>query len=293
MTPPEPVLKKRTIAEIKAGAKVCIYCHQRLHFLNRSIEHMPPKGMFKGSQRLKGMEFGVCKSCNVGTSAADAAVAFFARIDMFGNDTTDWKTQEMVKFLKSADDSAPGFAKELLGDGSERDVIRETPGGVLVSLAEIHTGPISGAFLNVFAAKLGMALYHEHRGEPLPPTGGVHGMWFLNAGLSETTAEGFLKILPGFNTLTAGRLSAEGQFAYRYNSDDKGIVAALTHIQGNIHFFTIAMAEPNVFGFPKQMPCSAFVRPGELLSHMPNRCSPIITPMPPHFLYPSLILSKQ
>lgn len=290
MKPPKPNRITRTHAEIRANAKVCVYCHQPLDASNYSLEHMPPKGMFKSSHRLKGFEFGGCKACNEGTKAADAAVAFFARIDQFGDDPNNWKVQEAAKFLKSADDNSPGFSRELFDERRDREVIRRTPGGILMNLTETHTGPIGQALLNVFAAKLGMAMYHQHVGEPLPPTGGVHGMWFLNAGLGEKTAEGMLKILPGFDTLKAGKQSAMGQFAYRYNSDDKSIVAALTHFQGNIHFFTIAMAEPSVYGFPRPMPFSAFIRPGELASHMPKRQPAIFMPMPKADRFPSLIL---
>ena len=107
-----------------------------------------------------------------------------------------------------------------------------------------------------------MAMYHEHVGEPLPLSGGVHGMWFLNGGLSEKTAEGMLAILPSLGTLKMGQKSASGQFDYRYNSDNKTIVATLAHFHGNIHFFTIAMADPAKYHFPRSMPFSAFVKPG-------------------------------
>jgi hypothetical protein len=290
MGPMNTKARPKTHAQIRASAKSCVYCLMPLTDANYSLEHMPPIGMFKKSQRLKGLEFGGCKACNEGTKAADAAVAFFARIDQFGDDVLNWKVQEAVKFLASADDGAPGFVNELFEERRDRDVIRQTPGGVLVPLAETHTGPIGQSLLNVFAAKLGMAMYHEYVGEPLPRAGGVHGMWFLNAGLGEQTAEDMLKILPGAGTLKAGRKSASGQFDYRYNSDDKSIVAALTHFQGNIHFFTIAMADPATYGFPKTMPFSAFVRPGELLKHMPKSRPAIIMPLPMSERFPSLIL---
>lgn len=249
--------------------------------------------MFRDSQRLKGLEFGGCKACNEGTKTADAAVAFFARIDAFGFDPLHWKTQEAQKFLKSTEDGAPGFHDELFSEENGGDVLVRTTNGLLVPLSEIHTGPIGQSLLNVFAAKLGMAMYHEHVGEPLPPTGGVHGMWFLNAGLSEKTAEGMLKILPTFNTLKAGKRDASGQFGYRYNSDEKSIVAVLAHIQNNVHFFTIAMADPVTYGFPKPMPFSAFVRPGELLKHMPRRRPAILMPSSDADRFPSLILPNR
>ena len=65
-------------------------------------------------------------------------------------------------------------------------------------------GPLTRAYLNVFAAKLGMALYREHVAHALPLSGGVHINWFLNAGLAQRTAEGILRILLVAGTLRQG-----------------------------------------------------------------------------------------
>jgi hypothetical protein len=236
---------------------------------------MPPLSLFRKRDRPSGLEFASCKACNNGTSAADTAVAFFSRIDRFGDDVTTWKVQEAAKHLGAMGALAPGFKKELFDQ--EKDALLRTPAGILVPVAEIHAGPISQSLLHVFGAKLGMALYREHAGHALPLDGCVHVMWFLNNGLSQETADGILRILPVHNTLRQGkRRSASGQFDYRFNSDDKSIVAALSHFHSNIHFFTIAMAEPSLYGFPRSMPFSAFVKPGELTKFMPKPPSAII-----------------
>jgi len=115
-----------------------------------------------------------------------------------------------------------------------------------------------------------MAIYHEHMGQPLPLEGGVQTLWFLNAGLSQKTAESMLSILPGLGTLQMGRKSVSGQFDYRWNSDEKGIVAALTHFHSNIHFFTLAMAELLPFNLPTGLASNNLMRPGGLVEHMPK-----------------------
>jgi hypothetical protein len=238
---------------------------------------MPPLSLFKGRHRPHGLEFGTCYSCNNGTRAADTAVAFFARIDRFGDDPAAWKVQEALKHLRSMGTLAPGFSNELFDQ--ERDALLRTPAGILVPVAEIHAGPISQSLLHVFGAKLGMALYREHAGHALPVDGGVHVMWFLNNGLAQETADAMLRILPIHSTLQQGpRKNASGQFDYRFNSDEKSIVAALSQFHSNVHFFTLAMAEPSLYGFPRDMPFSAFVKPGELTKFMPKPPPAIIMP---------------
>lgn len=283
---------RQTHANIKSNAKRCIYCEAAPPSVKITIEHMPPRSVFQKKDRLKGLEFPACEECNVGTKAADAAVAFLARLDQMGDDVNSWKIQEALTYLRSADDGAPGFRAELFEQGKEQRTFMRTSAGVLYPVVKTNTGPIGQSLINVFGAKLGMAIYYEHTSEPLPVTGGVHTMGFLNAGLSEKTALGLLKTLPVFGTLEMGKRSASDQFAYRYNSDDRSIVAALTHFHNNIHFFTIAMAEPERFGFPQKMDFSAFIRPGELLKNMPKPRPAILNSWESSDQFPSVLFPK-
>lgn len=282
--------RSRSSDEVLADSPRCIYCEAPA----ATVEHMPPKMIFRAKDRPSGMEYPSCFACNNGTSAADAAVSFFARIDRFNSDLAGWKMKEALKPLRSLGTLAPGFFDEFFNEDAVNHTLLKTPGGILAPVAEMHTGPISQALLTVFTAKLGMALYREHTGTPLPLDGGVHTMWFLNNGLSEEVAHGVLSILPTHSTLRQGRhKSATGQFDYRFNSDDKGIVAALTHFHGNIHFFTLSMADPAHYGFPMPMPFTALVKPGELLKFMPKKPLAIFMPTRPELLKSDwLILPK-
>lgn len=258
--------RSRSRSQIRAGEPRCIYCESPVE----TAEHMPPLSLFKERRRPHGLEFGTCYACNNGTRAADTAVAFFARIDRFGGNAKSWKVQEALRHLRSMGTLAPGFINELFAQ--EKMALLRTPAGVLVPVAEVHAGPICQSLLHVFGAKLGMALYREHIGHALPLEGGVQVMWFLNNGLAEDTAEAMLRILPTYGTLQQGQKnSAGGQFDYRFNSDGKNIVAALSHFHSNVHFLTLAMAAPGDFGFPRDVPMGAFVKPGELAKFMPKR----------------------
>jgi hypothetical protein len=124
-----------------------------------------------------------------------------------------------------------------------------------------------------------MAYYREHIGEALPLTGGVYIMCFLNAGFHPGQAESLLDILPSHSTLKQGeRKSASGQYDYRFNTDGKSVVAALSHFHGNVHLFTLAAAQPDVFELSEGPRFTGFVRPGELLAKMPKRRLAILMP---------------
>lgn len=268
--------KSRSSAEVLAGCPRCIYCTEPAD----TVEHMPSKALFRAKDRPSGLEFPSCRDCNNRTSAADSLVAFLARIHKHHDDPTGWQVQEGLKYLLAAEQGAPGLVREFFADDNARDTLMETAGGVLVPVAEMHAGPIARALLDVWSAKLAMALYHEHVGEPLPTDGGTYAIWFLNNGLDQATGDNFLRILPGYGTLIQGRRkSASGQFDYRFNTDERSIVAALTHFHGNIHFFTIAMSDPATYQFPRdQLPHGRFMRPGDLITSMPKPRPAILMP---------------
>ena len=122
---------------------------------------------------------------------------------------------------------APGFLEEFFRPEKHGPVLKRDELGIIKPYVQFKAdGPLAKAYLTVFTAKLGMALYREHVGEPLPMSGGVHTAWFLNAGLSQANGDTILSKLPVFGTLAQGRFFVPEQFAYRFNTDGKSIVAA-------------------------------------------------------------------
>lgn len=239
---------------------------------------MPPRIMFRRKDRPSGLEFPACFSCNHRTRVADAAAAFFSRMDKYG-DVAGWKYKEAQKPLSTLCTLAPDFIAELFDNDAKRDGLLMTDGGVLLRTQEIIVGPIGQAIVTVFAAKLGMALFYEHVGAPLPSLGGVFTMSFLNVGPEQEQSDALFKILPAHSTLVQGQgKSATGQFDYRYNTDGKSLVAALSHFHGNIHFFTVATSAPENLQMPPGGKFTGFIRPGELLQHMPKPRPAILSP---------------
>jgi hypothetical protein len=169
---------------------------------------------------------------------------------------------------------APGVLEELFRPDKER-ALWLTQSGIRQPYVHITAdGPLTKAYLTVFTAKFGMALYREHIGEALPIDGGVHTQWFLNAGLAAQAAEAMLKILPSFGTLQQGKFMVPEQFAYRFNSDGKSIVAALASFHTNLHTFVIATSTPAPFNLPWPKPHCDFLTPGQLVLRIPGGIAP-------------------
>jgi hypothetical protein len=232
--------------------------------------------MFKTKFRPHGMEFAACSSCNNGTAAADLVASFMARLGQ-GDDPAHWRILEAKDRLEMLEIKAPGILLELFRPDKSAQIWLPSRAGLLTRKTKMEAdGPLLRSYLNVFASKFGMALYREHIGQPLPLDGAVQSYWFLNAGLAQATVDALLKTMPLGATLQQGRFNVDEQFSYRFNSDDRSIVAALTRFHSGLYTFTISAAEPERYQFSeKEGATAAVIHPGGLIQRMPPRIGKI------------------
>lgn len=259
--------KSRNRAEILGAEARCIYCLKKPD----RVEHMPPLGMFRGRLRPSGLEFATCSSCNNGTSGADVAACFFARIE-YSDNLSAWKHREAIALRKSLEAKSPGLLAELFAPGKSEDVLVKSPGGVIIGPGvRAEAGPRIRAYLNLFAAKLGMALFREHMGFALPAEGICYAHCHLNGGLTQQQADAYLTMMPNFGTIAQGKFTASDQFSYRYNSDNRSIIAAIAQFHSNLHVVVIAASDRSEYS--KVLPISSYgimISPGELLAFLPT-----------------------
>lgn len=249
------------------AATRCIYCGNP----PTTLDHMPPISCFRGRQRPCGLEFASCDECNSGLKGADGVAAFMARMDT-NSDSGHWMLEENLSRRNGLETVAPGVLDELFDPQKAKDQWVRNSSGILVKKTFIKAnGPLLRAYLDIFAAKMGMALYREMVGQPLTMDGGVHVQWFLNAGLSRKLAAEIINKLPGADSLRQGSKNVLDQFIYRYNTDEKTISAALSNFNGNLHIFTVATSDPEFYGFPKPIPHSSYIKPGQLTALLPRR----------------------
>lgn len=231
--------KSRNRAQILAGEERCVYCLSP----PTTVEHMPPKAMFPNRQRLSGMEFAACEPCNHTSRAADTAAAFIARLTP-SNRPNMLELNEARRFLVTMTSIAPEFVRELFVDGKVMRVWEKGRDPVIGPMKRIELdGPVATALLRAFSAKIGMALFKEHIGHPLPEGGVVFTQHYLNQGLMRREAEALVSILPTYGELQQGRQFSGRQFNYRYNTDSRSIVGAFAAFNNN--FFVRVFATNN------------------------------------------------
>jgi hypothetical protein len=231
--------------------------------------------MFRGKERPSAMEFGACEVCNNGTRGADVLAAVMARLRPEYR-VDNWQVAELKKLIPNLDRDAPGVRKEMSVPGKFRPKWARIPGSGL--LKKVVVGQADGqrlrAYLTVFGAKMAMALYREHVGVALPLDGIVWTQFALNGGMTLESLNARIRILPGLETLRQGRKNVGDQFAYRYKTDERTVIAAVVEFHHSLWLTMCATCDPKIIDFFNgaeflTVPASGLVRPGELLKLLP------------------------
>lgn len=264
--------KSRTREAIISKEPRCIYCSG----LPETLEHMPSRGMLRGKERPSGMEYAACFACNNGTRGSDAVAAVIARLHP-NNGAGSWQANEIRKLISALNSYAPGIREEISIPGKSRsEWLRRSNSGIFQRVIRVNAdGPKLRAYLNVYGAKLAMALYREHVGVALPLSGVTWCQFALNAGMTQEHLDKRVKILPMWETLRQGQKNVGGQFAYRYNCDGRTVVAAIAQFHSGLWFTLFASCDPKIielFTRPEvlALPAAALIRPGELLAQLPQ-----------------------
>ena len=263
--------KSRKREEILATEPRCIYCSGP----PQTLEHMPSRGMLRGKLRPSGMEYAACHACNSSTRGSDVVAAVVARLHP-DNGEGSWQAKEMRKLMAALDAYAPGVRDELSRPEKARSEWLRRPGfGLLQRMVRVNAdGPKLKAHLGVYGAKLAMALYREHVGAALPLDGAIWCQFALNAGMTQEHLDERVKIMPLHETLRQGQKNVLDQFVYRYNTDQRTVVAAVAQFHRGLWFTLFASSDQKIIGQfndPKflGLPDSALIKPGELLKLLP------------------------
>ena len=76
-----------------------------------TIDHVPPRIMFRDRYRPKGLEFPSCRSCNEVTKHCDLVAAMLGRV--YPDAKTDKDREEFKKLLQSINNNIPGLLQEM------------------------------------------------------------------------------------------------------------------------------------------------------------------------------------
>ena len=206
--------RKGAHAQILSSYPWCIYCGGLEPAT--TIEHMPPRMMFLGKARPKGLEFPTCAPCNHGTSHSDLVASLLGRT--FPDLQNEQGERELKKLLAAVGNNIHGLLQEMqIGTGGQK-IARRSNGDVPDDAGFLRAnGPLVTNHMRIFAAKMGYALHYEAFGKPVPPEGGVQPMWFSNAQAARGELPmSLIELLPPQKTLRQGKKEVSDQFNYSW-----------------------------------------------------------------------------
>lgn len=204
--------KRGRHSKILQEAQGCVYCAGSGPA--EQIDHMPPRMLFRLSQRPKGLEFPSCGPCNQGTSRLDVVAAFMART--FPGIATAADSDEWERVMREAQRVAPDLLREMWMSPQEMRHMMANEGIFDQELAAFRAdGPILSAHMQAFGAKIGFALHYEATGSFVPSEGRVQVRWFPSAEVfGGRLPSSLLSSIGAPRTMQQGKITSDGNFEY-------------------------------------------------------------------------------
>jgi hypothetical protein len=193
--------------------KSCIFCGGESK--STTVEHMPPRVMFRGKQRPKGHEFPSCERCNSGFSQLDQIAAMFA----FSTSASFYGGGNNSEFIKAA----MGVANNIPELYGLIDLDSATSDGLPTEAAEHGVEAITVSrnlfrkYLNPWAAKLVCAIWYEQTKKVIDDTKRIYvhsipSKFDLNTDLHKLIQNHF----SGLHVAAQGKKDFGDQFFYRF-----------------------------------------------------------------------------
>ena len=215
----------------KISGKYCIFCGGVA--LADTIEHAPPRALFRNKMRPKGLEFPACSRCNSGSSQLDQVAACLALVSgQIVNDEVD--ASQIEKLLNGVNNNSPVVLQYFEDTGKAEEIIFDRKGEKELVYRVPVNRRLFRNWLNPWAAKQAAALWFEHSGRIVSFEHRINVQWINTDNiLRNGVSEGIIETLPNFEFMKSGKVSFAEQFSYYYNINEKENLAGFFVILHN------------------------------------------------------------
>lgn len=219
----EAKLKSKKSQQFIKQHPYCCFCGGTT--FTETIDHVPSKQIFRLKQRPKGLEFPACKICNELSGPHELVAALLSRVLSF-KQMSILEKRELQKLFRAVDRSRHGLLKELWPtwqqqyDYNHLNHPDKPRGGGPLNAG----GPMLNQSIQLFGAKMCLALHYEHKKVIVPPSGGVMIRWYSNWDrITNNIPDVIFELFQKNVTLVQGKWDVKDQFSYSYafpeNSD--------------------------------------------------------------------------
>ncbi len=201
----------------------------------------------------------------------DVVAAFMARTFPGIDGHSD--EQEWDKVMREVGRIAPDLQKEMAMPPDEMQAMMLQAGIFDPNFAAFRAnGPILGAHMQAFAAKVGFALRYEDVGLPIPGTGGAQVRWFTSGEIySGAIPESLYASLGPIKNLRQGKISSEGVFEYGWGDFTNKPDVRLYYAKVRSAFSIAAFVSDDRSRLPFPPTQLATFAPGELSNPLQDR----------------------
>ena len=190
-----------------------------------TIDHVPSKQIFRLKSRPEGLEFPACGQCNHSTGPHELVAALISRF----SEDRPYKAEEekeLKKLFTSVDKNRHGLLQEMFPSWQQQydfDKLNhpDKPQGWGVLNA---SSPMLNQSLQIFGAKLCLALHYEHTNMIVPKSGVIYVRWYSNYDrMTGKIPDSLISQLPEPRTLKQGKWNVRDQFEYSFviSEDEK------------------------------------------------------------------------
>lgn len=211
--------KAKRLAKFKQSHPQCCLCGGEVP--TETIEHAPPKAMFFGSIRPKGLEVPACERCNSGSSQQDQVAALLACSQSpVLTSGSDGKPDEFKHFKKLVNGAGNNSEIGPMFDLAPDKFVMAR--GIIQPFKQLKIKPAAFShYLYPWAAKQALAMWYERTNTIFGVNGSVTILWMDPKTVNQSgQVQNFLNGLPIIGGLAQGKLNVDEQFFYKVGVTD-------------------------------------------------------------------------
>jgi len=237
---------------VRKEQPICVYCGVSP---SEQADHCPPKTVFTGKVRPKGLEFGICNECHQPTRAIDQIAATFSRL--MPEPSTDAERADIWKYAQAMANNYPDIM-QLFQGGSD------TGENMVIHISGDNAARMHYA-MNAFCARLAMALFQQRVGRPAGLDMRIYTTYYTAAEIHMgEVPDAIFQVMREPKTLRNGRRDAADQFLYDWYYDDEGGEYFVTFASFRQSFCPFVMIKPDLMDFEIHGNKGAVFKPGFL-----------------------------
>ena len=228
---------------------MCIFCGGTV--AANTVEHCPPRGMFRDRVWPEGFEFPACTACNGGTANEDLMIAFLARLSGGDQETLS----KGAGLMRDVHRRFPGLLASMFRrttpiqarTDARRFGLRPKPGQTYQELGIVDIPEAMHESVAVLAGKLTKGIFYQKAGTAFPSEGGILFRWFTNAQRLEHGRIFVLDALKGIAAMGVPLVRAgkdlKDQFDFLYSVDESGDLHLLQVVFGTTFGFVTIFSQ--------------------------------------------------